>query len=66
MTLLIVVLVVAAGVVTLAKSRYQASGPLAQAICLRVESGSTMAKVSEQLAEQGAITDTRLFRVGAE
>lgn len=66
MTLLIVGLVVAAGVVALGKARYQAQGPLTQAICLRVESGATIGKVSESLLEQGAITDGRLFRVGAE
>jgi UPF0755 protein len=66
MTLLIVGLVVAAGVVALGKARYQAQGPLTQAICLRVESGATIGKVSESLLAQGAITDGRLFRVGAE
>jgi UPF0755 protein len=66
MTLLIAALVVAVGVIALAKRQYEEPGPLAQAICLRVESGSNFAKVSEALAEQGAIDSAWLFRVGAE
>ncbi len=40
LTLLIVALVAMAGLVAWGKARYQAPGPLAQAICLRVESGA--------------------------
>ncbi|MCR8723620.1 endolytic transglycosylase MltG [Frigidibacter sp. ROC022] len=66
MSLLIVLLIAAAGAIAWGKAKYQAPGPLAQAICLRVESGSSMRKVSEQLAEQGAVSAAWLFRLGAE
>jgi UPF0755 protein len=66
MTLLIVGMVVAVGLIAWGKARYSEPGPLAQAICLRVESGSSFARVSEDLEAQGAVTDARLLRVGAE
>ena len=66
LSLLIVLLVIGAGVLGWAKSRYGAPGPLTQAICLRVDSGSSMARVSQSLDEQGAVTEPWLFRLGAD
>jgi UPF0755 protein len=66
MTLLIVALVVAVGVIAWGKAKYTEPGPLAQAICVRVESGSSFGKVSQDLEQQGAVTDARLFRIGAQ
>ena len=62
MTLFIVILVVAGGVVAWAKNQYSAPGPLAEAICLRVEPGSNMARVSDILAAQDALSYPYIFR----
>ncbi|WP_434286748.1 endolytic transglycosylase MltG [Celeribacter sp. SCSIO 80788] len=66
LTLFIVVLVALAGAIAWGKRQYVAEGPLDQAICLRVPSGSTMRGVSEDLAGQGAITNPSVFRIGAD
>ena len=55
LTFLIVALFLIAGVVALGTKNYSAEGPLEQAICLRVESGSNMRAVSLDLEAQGAI-----------
>ena len=64
--LLIVVLVAFAAAVGWAQREWRAPGPLASAICLEVERGSNMRRVSETLAEQGAIARPALFRAGAD
>ena len=66
LSLLIVLLIAAAGVLGWAQARYHADGPLADALCVRVEPGSTMRQLSRDLAERGAIERPALFRVGAE
>ncbi|WP_226550429.1 endolytic transglycosylase MltG [Celeribacter naphthalenivorans] len=66
LTLFIVALVALAGAVAWGKREFVAQGPLDQAICLRVPSGSTMRRVSENLADQGAISSPHIFRIGAE
>lgn len=66
MTILSVVLFLMAGVVLWGKSQYTAQGPLEQAICLRVERGSNMTRVSDELADQGAISSPAIFRMGAQ
>lgn len=66
LTFFIVLLFLAAGVITVGANRYSAEGPLAQAICLRVESGSNMRRVSNDLAGQGAIASPAIFRIGAD
>lgn len=66
LTFLIVALFLLAGVVTWGVNSYQAEGPLAEAICLRVESGSNMRRVSDRLEQQGAISSAAIFRLGAD
>ncbi len=66
LTLMILGLIALGGFLAWAQSSYRAEGPLETAICLRVDSGSTMRAVSLDLAEQGAITSDMLFRVGAD
>ena len=66
LTLLIVVLIALAGAVAWGKRQYTTAGPLDEAICLRVPSGSTMRAVSQDLAGQGAISHPSIFRVGAD
>lgn len=66
LTFFIVALFLLAGVLTWSMNTYAAEGPLEQAICLRVESGSNMRRVSEDLSAQGAISAPALFRMGAD
>lgn len=66
LTLAIVGLVVLMGVVGMGQRSFFAEGPLEQAICLRVEPGTRLRQVSEQLDRQGAITSPMIFRLGAQ
>ncbi|WP_299882132.1 endolytic transglycosylase MltG [uncultured Sulfitobacter sp.] len=54
------------GVILWGKNTYVAVGPLEEAICVRVERGSTMRRVSEDLAAQGAVSNASIFRIGAD
>lgn len=65
-TFLIVAVFLLAGVILWGQREYNAAGPLDQAICLQVERGSSMARVSRSLEEQGAITNARIFRLGVD
>ncbi len=65
LTLFIVILVVAGGAIAWGKAQYSVAGPLEDAICLRVKSGSTMSRVSEDLAGRGAVSSPTIFRIGA-
>ncbi len=65
LTLFIVILALVAGIVAWGKKQYAAPGPLEQAICLRVERGSNMNRVSEQLAGMGAVRSPAILRIGA-
>ncbi|QFU08254.1 putative aminodeoxychorismate lyase [Rhodobacteraceae bacterium THAF1] len=65
-TLLIVALVAVAGLIGWGVNQYRDAGPLAQAICLRVAPGSTMSAVSSDLESQNAVSNARLFRMGAD
>lgn len=62
----IVLAVMLAGFIAWAQRQYTIEGPLSAAICVRVESGSTMRRVSENLVESAAITNGSIFRVGAD
>lgn len=66
LTLLVVLLVVAGGVLAWGQREWSRPGPLAEAICVGVEPGSTMRAVSEDLAEAGAISSGAIFRMGAD
>lgn len=66
LTLFIVVLVVAAGVLAWGREQFAGPGPLDQAICFRVERGASLSAVSRALEAQGAVSDARIFRIGAE
>lgn len=66
LTFFIVGLFLLAGGVTFAAKKYTAPGPLAQAICLQVDRGSTMRKVTADLAEQGAVISATVMRIGAD
>ncbi|MCA0044691.1 endolytic transglycosylase MltG [Celeribacter litoreus] len=66
LTLGIVVLIAIAGVIAWGKGEYTTAGPLEEAICLRVPSGSTMFRIAENLEDQGAVSNAAIFRIGAE
>lgn len=65
-TFLIVGLFLLGGVILWGKAEYTSEGPLEQAICLQVDRGSNMRKVSRDLAEQGAVSSASVFRMGAD
>lgn len=66
LTVLAVILFLLAGVILWGKREYTAEGPLDAAICLRVDRGSNMTKVSRDLEDQGAISSGLIFRLGAD
>ena len=66
LTFFIVALFLIAGVVSFGSKQYSESGPLAQAICLQVESGSNMRRVTQNLADEGAIKSAAVMRIGAD
>lgn len=66
LTLFIVLLFLLGGAIAWGTGKYAATGPLAQAICLRVESGSNMRAVSKILEAEGAVSSPTVFRLGAD
>ncbi|KIC08340.1 branched-chain alpha-keto acid dehydrogenase subunit E2 [Leisingera sp. ANG-M1] len=66
LTVLIAALFLLGGVILWGKSQYTADGPLETAICLRVERGSNMTRVSRDLETQGAVASGIMFRLGAK
>jgi UPF0755 protein len=66
LTLFIVILIAMAALVAWGRNEFFAAGPLAEPICLQVERGASLSAVSRNLEERGAITDARIFRIGAE
>ncbi len=66
LTILVVLLFLGAGVILWGQSQYRSAGPLDSAICLRVERGSNMTRVSQDLEDQGAISSAVIFRLGAD
>ncbi|MBC2835859.1 endolytic transglycosylase MltG [Paragemmobacter straminiformis] len=66
LTLFIVALVAAAGLLAWGREQFTGPGPLTEAICFRVEKGDSLSVVSRALEERGAVSDARIFRIGAE
>ena len=66
LTFLGLALLLLGGLVVWGKSTYTGSGPLAEAICLRIDRGSTMRALSQNLEERGAVSNAALFRIGVE
>jgi len=66
LTLFIAILLLAGGLVLWGQRQYTTSGPLETPICLRVEPGSTMTRLSRQLADEGAISSPTIFRLGTQ
>jgi UPF0755 protein len=65
-TLLVVAGFLLGGVILWGQAQYTASGPLDEAICLRVAPGTTMRGLSRDLEAGGAVTSGAIFRVGAD
>ena len=66
LTLFIVLFVLVAGLISWGQRTYVAEGPLTQTICFKVGKGATMSAVSAALQQQGAVSDARVMRIGAE
>ena len=66
LSLLAVALFLAGGVILWGRAQYQEAGPLTDAMCLLVDRGSTMRRVSLNLEEKGAISSGSIFRIGAD
>lgn len=63
---LIVVAFLLGGVIIWGKSQYTAQGPLSEAICLRVDRGSNMGRVSADLEKANAVSSGSIFRIGVD
>ncbi len=66
LTLFIFLLVVAFGLIAWGRQAFLGDGPLADAICFKVEKGASLSQVGRTLEEQGAVSDARIFRIGAD
>lgn len=66
LTLAIAALLVLAGLIAWGRQEFAKPGPLATAICFKVESGDPLSKVSRVLEEAGAVSDARIFRIAAD
>ncbi|MGQ0565935.1 MAG: endolytic transglycosylase MltG [Gemmobacter sp.] len=66
LTLVIVMLVVASGLLAWGRKVYTGPGPLAEAACVKVERGASLSAVSRTLEADGVVADARIFRIGAD
>ena len=66
LTLLVVVLIGLGGLLAWGQNEFTSAGPLERGICLRVDRGASVADVSRQLVDSGAITRPMIFRLGAQ
>ncbi len=66
LTILVVGTFLMGGLILWGQSQYKAQGPLETAICLQVRPGSNMTLVSRDLEDQGAISSSTVFRMGAD
>ncbi|MFG6081223.1 endolytic transglycosylase MltG [Paracoccus litorisediminis] len=66
LTLLIVILIAIAAAVAWAKHQYFAPGPSATAQCVRVAPGASLSEVSDQLVQQGVVSNGYIFRAGTD
>jgi UPF0755 protein len=66
LTVAILLLMAAGAGVAWGQRQYVSAGPLAQAICLRVESGSNFGRVADDLVARGAVSSGYILKVGAD
>lgn len=65
LTILIVLGIALAGVIAWGVNQYRAEGPLTEPTEISIPRGATLPRAAEILAEAGAISDPRIFRLGA-
>lgn len=66
LTLMVVGLAVIGGLIAWGKRQYVEPGPLAEAICVKVERGSNFTRLADDLEEAGAISNPAIFRMGVQ
>ncbi|WP_022704725.1 endolytic transglycosylase MltG [Pseudorhodobacter ferrugineus] len=66
LTLFIVLLVIASGLLAWGREEYSGPGPLVDGACVKVERGASLSSVSRTLETSGVISDARIFRIGAD
>jgi UPF0755 protein len=66
LTLAVLVLIAIGGAIGWGQRQYVQPGPLAEPVCLLVERGSSMRRVSADLEALGAVTSPVIFRMGAD
>jgi len=66
LTLLVVIVFLLGSVILWGQSQYTAEGPHSEAVCLRVEPGSTLRPVSTRLQSEGAVTNAAILRIGMD
>jgi UPF0755 protein len=66
LTLFIVLLVMAAGLLAWGRKEYSGPGPLTDAACVKVDRGASLSSVSRTLESNGVVSDARIFRIGAD
>jgi UPF0755 protein len=66
LTLFIVLLVMAAGLLAWGRQEYSGPGPLVDAACVKVDRGASLSSVSRTLETNGVVSDARIFRIGAD
>lgn len=66
LSLLVLLLAVAAGVIAWGRHEFTGPGPSAQAICVRVAPGASLTAVSQQLRDLGVVSNAYIFRTGAD
>ena len=65
LSLFILVLVLALGLITWGQSAFRGEGPLAEPVTVVVERGEGLGSIAEKLEAAGVIEDARIFRIGA-
>lgn len=66
MTLGIVVLVLGIGLISWGQNEFSKPGPLTETSFFEVPRGASLIRVSNALEEAGAVTNARIFRIGAQ
>ncbi len=66
LTLFIVALIAMAGTLAWGRKEFTGPGPLAASVCVKVEKNASLSAVSRSLEDQGAVSDARIFRIGAD
>lgn len=66
LTLMIVLLFAAGGLLGWGQSQYRSAGPLEQAAFFEVPRGASMRAVSDKLEAQGIVSSAALFRIGTD